>query len=652
MVRRLLLAAVIASIAVAACAAPSEDDVDAEGSAATVLGDERLAPNGDDEPIVSPPEGTPLVELTQPELLATLERQGFHFGVHLGDAKLQSNDGLYRTSAGYRQIVDALTRDVDARRAQEPGLGTAVVTGRNRVFDTRWLRSRKADFELVGILPRFDRRDVQPEGRCGEVRFLYRLAYVDQNKTSVTFSRMPFFLNVVYDIPSTRCDEVARGWLAPGGTGKDLAQALASGPLRRDALELHQVEVNGQIVRVPSENEKDMGGRAEYFLRVFREDAGAWREAPLENTPDVAKLAADAALRAELRAWIVTNARGIDEGTAVMPSKFAATRAGSFTTFGSVRKVNKPFSTLFSAAELRDAGLGEAALEGSRVATSAEGLLFRLDDMTCSGCHQGRSVAGFHFLGKERGSRTNPLNALRTHASPHYLAERPRREALLRAVAAGERGERLRALSMQPPPSARATIGAHCTLETDAKHFRAPVSCEPGARCSPIATNAGGLLAPGVCAPEAGGFAGLPCLAGTMTDGATPSADKLANKTLGCAPGYACLAPEEGTPAGMCVAKCRGAIGSMNGDHEICAYGGGAAFDACAMSGNFAACIDSAVRPAPRQACDEDQPCREDYMCQRLEPIGAKYASTPKRKGYCNPTYFIFQMRLDGHPTP
>jgi len=92
----------------------------------------------------------------------------------------------------------------------------------------------------------------------------------------------------------------------------------------------------------------------------------------------------------------------------------------------------------------------------------------------------------------------------------------------------------------------------------------------------------------------------------------------------------------------------------MAGANEICAYGGGSKFDQCAASANFQACIGDSVRPAPRQACDEDHPCREDYMCQRLEPLEGNKAvsTTPTTKGFCNPTYFIFQMRLDGHPTP
>jgi hypothetical protein len=40
------------------------------------------------------------------------------------------------------------------------------------------------------------------------------------------------------------------------------------------------------------------------------------------------------------------------------------------------------------------------------------------------------------------------------------------------------------------------------------------------------------------------------------------------------------------------------------------------------------------------RACDADQPCRDDYLC----------ALTPAGKGACLPPYFVFQMRVDGHP--
>jgi hypothetical protein len=32
---------------------------------------------------------------------------------------------------------------------------------------------------------------------------------------------------------------------------------------------------------------------------------------------------------------------------------------------------------------------------------SAEGLLRRLDQLTCLGCHEARSIAGFHLLGED-----------------------------------------------------------------------------------------------------------------------------------------------------------------------------------------------------------------------------------------------------------
>lgn len=193
-------------------------------------------------------------------------------------------------------------------------------------------------------------------------------------------------------------------------------------------------------------------------------------------------------------------------------------------------------------------------------------------------------------------------------------------------------------------------------LEGDRAHFKHTASCAAGLSCKSLATNSHSAINLGVCMPDEGGFAGLPCLSGTMADGAiaSPNADKLTTTNLGCKGAYACLKPEEGTPAGMCVASCKGKLGEMTGANEICAFGGGAKFDMCAASANFATCIADAVRPAPRQACDDDHPCREDYMCQRLEPIGDNHpiTTTPKTKGFCNPTYFIFQMRLDGHPSP
>ena len=40
------------------------------------------------------------------------------------------------------------------------------------------------------------------------------------------------------------------------------------------------------------------------------------------------------------------------------------------------------------------------------------------------------------------------------------------------------------------------------------------------------------------------------------------------------------------------------------------------------------------------RACDAATPCRDDYLCVRLDA----------GRGACIPPYFVFQMRVDGHP--
>ena len=44
--------------------------------------------------------------------------------------------------------------------------------------------------------------------------------------------------------------------------------------------------------------------------------------------------------------------------------------------------------------------------------------------------------------------------------------------------------------------------------------------------------------------------------------------------------------------------------------------------------------------PAALRACDVDSPCRDDYICAR----------SGSERGVCLPPYFLFQLRVDGHP--
>jgi len=89
-----------------------------------------------------------------------------------------------------------------------------------------------------------------------------------------------------------------------------------------------------------------------------------------------------------------------------------------------------------------------------------------------------------------------------------------------------------------------------------------------------------------------------------------------------------------GFPDGMCTAACDstntcGAIPQLVG------------FNACiAKSVSFEDCIKQNSAAAAVQSCDEGHPCRDDYICAR-SASGA---------GACMPPYFLFQLRVDGHP--
>ena len=60
--------------------------------------------------------------------------------------------------------------------------------------------------------------------------------------------------------------------------------------------------------------------------------------------------------------------------------------------------------------------------------------------------------------------------------------------------------------------------------------------------------------------------------------------------------------------------------------------------------------------------CSPSRFCREDYICQEMPDLltAAKFNVSPQslnvlksgKIGFCTPTYFVYQLRLDGHPNP
>jgi hypothetical protein len=460
----------------------------------------------------------------------------------------------------------------------------------------------------------------------------------------------------------------------------DIAEAqqaawLLAGPLDRGRLRLKQVEVNAQVVRFPSGMETEFGGQAVYLMRIFEAVGSgtglALRVKALENTPDVARLKGDAELRGRLIAYLRENAAAIDRGVFRLPEPFLATKALSFSTYGSARLANHPFTELVREQDL--AGLPYARM---MLARAPRALIERLDTATCMGCHQSNATAGFHFIGLDQPD-VSPFNRVKIAVSPHFYAETSRRKAYLAAVADGRVANRFRPLPAAPPARweveaapahETAGLGMPCIPAQAQPNFARAWSCPAAATCQVIGSNRRLGIEMGQCLPtrEEQVFSGLPCLSGEIASAAAPYRDTFAIKTklhsLRKTPdyeGYNCRPPKIGVPGGLSYRKCtdndkrfvqfRAGNGIPN---EICGFAGGRAFDQCVATNNFAQCYGASVVRGNRPTCGRDRFCREDFMCQALPDNVPEAGAVARDFGFCSPTYFLFQMRIDNHPDP
>jgi hypothetical protein len=560
-----------------------------------------------------------VMSIHDPAALKVLETSGLSFAEVLTGHSASGNAEI-ASGHGYETIVTVLTKDLKrrARSDAKAGVGTRFA---HRLFDARWLSSDTARFELVGVVNRLDRSAFSP-GRCGETRLVYRLAYTRSDGLS---SRLPMTVNVVYWQEGDSCEVLAERWKCHPDSGASLTRlqspegALFKQRLRRSTLK--SVEVNLQSVRWPSTVHPSLGGHAEYLMRVFRPSGDGLAVAPLENTPDVVRLRKQPKLKADLLAWLrdPMHRDAIDTGTHVLPDRFLATQAVSVTPRGLARLSNRPFAQLYTGADLEAESPSQGALAGS-----GNALLRRLDGRTCVGCHQSRSLAGFHLPGEDPAEKT--LDALAVGRSPHFIDDQPRRVAYLEAVALGE-----------PPNVARGHaergrydgMGARCGLE--GSPYTA-WTCMQGLACRHVDD-----LEVGVCAAAGAGQVGEPCEPGRLRTKRAGAADRLSfDAPRACGPGLLCEGTSVGFPGGMCAAGCgSGSVESICGAIALLTP-----FNRCVARGEpFTRCLAEETRPAGLRRCDPDTPCRDDYLCARIS------GST----GACLPPYFLFQMRVDGH---
>ncbi len=557
---------------------------------------------------------------------------------------------------GVEAIAGAIEREVLAVSRTDRQSGVGIGAKPHRLFDVRFLRSPEARFELAGITARLDRLPLEPRG-CGEVRLVFRLAYrsaaAAAGRAPVAIaSRLPATLNVAFwaappsDAPD--CGAAARGWLAPAGlAGAALGRWLVSGggPLRSLVEEgegaahegarlrgrLKSIGINVQTVRWPSTVRPDMAGHAEYaLLSLVPDAAGALAPGALEATPDVERLRADRAARADLLRWIRDPASlaAIDAGSAVVPERFLARRAVSVSPRGLARRSNRPFRQLFGPTDVAGVDLGR-----SRHVRSPAALLRRLDELTCPGCHQSRSVAGFHLLGED--AATGQADALAVPVSPHLAADLARRRRQLRALAEGTAREDASSLA-ERADGEPGGWGVPCGLGDPG--FAAWI-CAPGLHCiaADTSTDDGEV---GMCLADAPGRPGDPCELARIGPDARGRADRVAEVIKRpCGDGAVCERSSVGFPAGMCSSGCgpAGADVVCGGIPVLTAFN-----DCLARRTPFDACLAEHTRPAGLRACDIARPCRDDYVCAR----------TPGGGGACMPPYFLFQLRVDGHPVP
>lgn len=532
------------------------------------------------------------------------------------------------------------------------------------------------------------------------------------------------------ETPST-CAEIAQSWdrfgsvqplsfVADAATAETVAKALtgSEGPLAALSRgNFDRIELNMQIMRIPASEKKDFGTHAEYLLKVFNFDSATklFVETKLENQIDRylglcpltdkagAPVAAERiaicrglilhnprfkAKLAELKKFLFSP-RGLfdlDAGTIIIPSRFLGASGVSVAPGGESRFRNGPINAFIGSAadcagEARAsficpdeiaramAALDEIAGRNGTI-KSPRGLIARLNDVSCTGCHQTRAIAGFHFTGADMAGNMR-ANEILVPASAHFFSDLARRRRILDEIGKGTSLASVdfsRGFAARPSERSRAALantalfdgwGAPCdtaagTAKADATF--AQWSCAKGLVCRPFMTSP---LNPerGLCTSASGVEIGDMLEEGHVAwaadhtakdtysrdfppyrrNGAqadpyepAPMSTKLsphlrrelkerkiahAEAYLGAQQQFWAEDKSGGFPGGMVRMRCcRNLPGSAT-----CGKVAGTGFNDCLEDAKqpLPVCFNKFVTYAGLRACDTAHPCREDYICVR-----------------------------------
>jgi hypothetical protein len=416
-----------------------------------------------------------------------------------------------------KALDEDVARYVERHKATLPDESVGVGAGfAFQLFDLAQLHSADTRFVLSGIVNRMDRAYAAPED-CGEIRLIYRLTQTNAaviGEAGVT-PRLPMTLNVVLkakaDGDAITCAEIARRWLAAGSltaTGAELAGTLTAPGGALDSVRpenIDRIETNLQIAHAPKSAVRDF--RTDYLMKVFKYDAAAFVESPLEDQLDRELLLKDDKLAHEFKTWLLApeHLSELDRGTVLIPDKFLVKAAVAPTPTGFVPSELMPayglvageggkpvFSEDDVVGALEQAAKRGIALQNIR---SVAGFARRLNDVTCAGCHQTRGIGGFHFPGVD-WMAAKPSNTTVVPASPHFFGDQVRRRDILAAFRDGKSPDFSKGFASRPQQRGSTELagteyqdgwGAHCyvqrarTNEND-KSFRG-WSCAAGLAC-------------------------------------------------------------------------------------------------------------------------------------------------------------------------
>lgn len=593
------------------------------------------------------------VAITKPEVLRPLEAQGFSIGDLLSSQKMGLLDNKKLSTTNFQYVLENLRSEMAQYQKENPNAGVGMAFTQ-RMFDLNYLTHGGARFVLVGIINRMDVAYKDPK-YCGEIRFIYRLAYNLENHDANVNSRLPMTVNLVFNIGQGSvvgsCASVAKAWsqISVDSTPEEI---LAKGPLNSTIFDrklLKALELNLQIVRVAASGRPDFGGHAEYLLKVYQWNGSAFEETALENQIDRARLEKDPALLAELTKWLIEpqNVKAIDAGTVLIPKKFLAKRAISIAPGGINRSGNRLFYALLRSQDLAQLKFDE--LENVKTSTT---FLRRLNESTCVGCHQTRAIGGFHFTGRDQlGVALG--NSVFLPGSAHFIGDLPRRRAIVDEFIAGQGVDFSRGFAARPQERRSQKLigtglfngwGAHCANGNDPS-FKS-WTCAPGLVCKTL-LDKNDSLGQGICLSETQQV-GDPCEFGKIETSSfgNDKYTRTSKKLIVTLPNAMCSPQSQapGTKTGgflngnVRTLSCEGLPAEASCGPLPAARPG---FNSCVGKKNFDVCLKEFSTGVGLRGCDQNNPCRDDYIC--AESFEAK-------RGSCVPPYFLFQFRVDGHP--